>query len=322
MSAGPAGVAGGVRRGRRRVLMAAVLGLSPFGSMTLFAQASTTTPAIVSDDWRGYGSAAEVRAAYSNRDRRFWNFGGVDSSSIDLVPDPVFGRVVKLTFPRMVPFYDLTRARSGMPGRVVRMRIRLPQAMDAVWVRGRYKFEYDPTRQPNGWLTKSPNDPSPFGGSYKLFFLHWEAPYSERGALTYSNSARLDYQYYVTGLQKTSRRVGGASPHGLNQRGAPEFRDREWYEFVFLHRKTGPTTSESGAWVRRLTSGGGTSEQPGPWSWSVQDVTFSGEVPRVASVEFGGNKNHGNEFDQWILWGPWAILDASRDVNPFGVPFR
>ncbi len=320
MSGGAAALRRGVGRlsGWAAVCQAMVVTAAP----PLAGQTATRADTVAAEDWRAYRSTADLRSAYASRGRRLWNFGGVDSSSVELVPDPVFGKALQVTFPRMTPFYDLSRHPSGKPGRVVRLRVRLPEPLDAVWVRGRYRFEYDPAKQPTGWLTKSPNDPSPYGGSYKLFFLHWEAPYSERGALVYSNTSRLDYQYYVTGLRRTGRRIGGASGQGLNQRGAPEFRDREWYEFVYLHRKTGPSTSESGAWVRRLTTGGGAVQQPGPWSWTLQSVSFSGEIPRVASVEFGGNKNHGNEFDQWILWGPWEILDASRHQNPFGVPSR
>jgi hypothetical protein len=289
----------------------------------VFIAAQATPPGervVASDNWSAYSTDADLRGAYSGRKGTIWNFGGVDWSKISLVPDPVFGKVLRLGFPQQSPFYDLASFPRGKPGSVMRLRVKLPAPMEALWVRGRFKFEYDASKQPYGWATKSPNDPSPLGGSYKLFFLHWEAPYSERGSLVYTNSKRLDFEYYITKLTKTGRRIGGGKAHGLNESTAPEFSNREWYEFVFLHRQTGPTTTQAGSWVRRLTTRGGSVEHPGPWMWTLQEYRFSGNVPRASYLEFGGNKNHGNEFDQWVLWGPWEVVDARAHANPFSVP--
>jgi hypothetical protein len=87
-----------------------------------------------------------------------------------------------------------------------------------------------------------------------------------------------------------------------------------------MYKKTGANSAESGAWVRRLTTGAGTAQAPSPWRWVRRAHTFNAPIPRAVSVEFGGNKNHGNEFDQWILWGPYEIVDGTSFANPFGVP--
>jgi hypothetical protein len=187
-------------------------------------------------------------------------------------------------------------------------------------VRGRYKFDYDPVKQPYGWITKSPNDPSPYGGAYKLFFMHWESPYYERGSLVYNNFTKLDFQFYINTLTQTSETVLAGQGGQMNEPGAPEFTNHEWYEFVYMYKKTGANSAESGAWVRRLTTGAGTVQAPSPWRWVRRAHTFNAPIPRAVSVEFGGNKNHGNEFDQWILWGPYEIVDGTSFANPFGVP--
>ncbi len=283
---------------------------------------STTFQAVVRDEWSHYATDADLKTAYTGtgNPRKIW--GSVDWTKVSLVPDPVFGKALRLTFQQQTPFFDLTTNPSGKPGAVMRMLIAFPQTMDAIWVRGRYKFDYDPAVQPYGWIAKSPNDPSPYGGAYKLFFMHWESPYYERGSLVFNNGARLDFQYYVNSLTMTSETVLGGRGGQLNEAGAPEFTNREWYEFVYLHRKTGPTTSESGAWVRQLTTGAGTLQLPGPWRWVRRSHAFDAPIPSAVSVEFGGNKNHGNEFDEWIIWGPYEIVDASRYANPFGVPMN
>jgi len=286
-------------------------------------QATDSFSTVAEEDWTRFADDAAMRAAYAGgRGRAIWSPGRMDWSQVSLVSDRIWGRALRVTFPKQDPFYDLAKHAKGKPGATLRIIVKFPTPAEAVWVRGRFRFEYDAARQPYGWVTKSPNDRSPLGGSYKLFFLHWMSPYSERGSLVYTNTRRLDYEYYATGQRRTVRELGGSpgTSGGMNELSAPEFKDREWYEFVFLHHKTGATTSRAGSWVRRLTSGGGTTLAPGRWNWVLKDYTWSVAAPLAKSVEFGGNKNHGNEFDQWIVWGPWQVIDALRYPNPFGVP--
>jgi hypothetical protein len=274
---------------------------------------------VTGDQWSLYNADADVKNVYSVSGGRKKIWGQIDWTKVNLLADPIFGKALRVTLLQQNPFYDLALYPDGRPGATARMQVIFPAPMNAMWVRGRVKFDYDPIKQPNGWLTKSPNDPSPWGGSYKLFFMHWTSPYYERGSFVYTNTRRLDFEYYVNTLTKSETVIAGAGGQ-MNEVGAPEFSDREWYEFVYMHKKTGPNTTEAGAWFRRLTTGKGTISSPGAWRWVIRGYTFSGAVPAAVSIEFGGNKNHGNEFDQWVIWGPYEVVDAYLHSNPFGVP--
>lgn len=269
---------------------------------------------LASDDWSRYNTDSELLKAYDGQAGSKGS-GPQLVGKMVLVPDAMFGKAMKARFTKQAPFYDLAIWKDGRPGDVVRVSIPLPTAPKGIWVRFRFRFVWDAVNQPYGWVTKSPNDPSPFGGSYKVFFMHWSPPFSERGSLVYTNTRRLDFEYYITGLTKTERLLGSSLvDSGMNRSGAPEFTNGGWMEAVYLTRTIAPTVTEAGMWVRQLTP------VLQPWEWVLRETTFSQPVPTVRNLEFGGNKNHGNEFDQWIVWGPWQVYDATQAVNPFGVP--
>lgn len=285
------------------------------------ARADTVEPDYA-DDFSRYRNDEEFRRAYSGKGRRVWNFGGVDWAAIEVVDDPVFGKALRTTQQRQAPFFDLAKAPQGKPGAVQRTEIRFNKGpLSGVWVRFYVRFAVPPGH-PYGWRTKAPSDPSPHGGAYKIFFLHWDRPYRERGAITYSNSTRLDAQFYVTGLKKVreTRLPGSGTAQGLSEGGGAEWRSGEWLEMTYYYQRRGGNVARAGAWVRRYSSDGRVS--PGPYRWWLSESEFAGPPPFAASMELGGNKNHGNEFDQYVIWGPWRVVDAERNPNPFGVPMR
>ncbi|MCC7133750.1 MAG: hypothetical protein IT352_13910 [Gemmatimonadales bacterium] len=286
---------------------------------------SVTPPAnytaLYSDDFSGYATDAAVQSAYSNNNNHeLWGFSPVPWSKTGLVSDNVFGKALKTVHEQQTPYYDLAKYPAGMPGATTRMRVYFSQGkMSHLWVRFYVRFGA-PASNPSGWRTKSANDPSPYGGAYKVFFLHWEAPYYERGALAYSNTQRLDAQFYVNQVSKISETglPGSGASHSLTNNDGSEFTTGEWYEMIFLYQKTGTTTARSGAWIRKYTVNG--QKNPQPYKWWASDNVMAGATPLAEYMELGGNKNHGNEFDQWVIWGPWEVVDGTKHYNPWGVP--
>jgi len=296
-------------------------GRADTSAIAIGAPTGTSYTTEYADDYSAYADDAALQTAYSSNGRRIWNFGGIDWSKVNLVPDPVFGKALRTTHQKQTPFFDLVNAPSGLPGAVQRVEVKFTKGpMAAVWVRFFVRFDA-PAGHPYGWRTKSPNDPSPFGGSYKVFFLHWSSPYSERGSLVYTNTFRLDAEFYVAGLAKLSEGPlpgsGGAHDLTNSSRGA-EWTDGQWYEMIYLYKRVGGNTARAGAWVRRYTQNGRVS--PAPFRWWMGEASFVSAPPTASSFELGGNKNHGNEFDQYVIWGPWEVVDADKFPNPWGVP--
>lgn len=296
-------------------------GKADTSSVTVGAPSGSYTPEYA-DDFSAYADDGALRAAYTSGGRRIWNFGGIDWSKVNLVADPVFGKALRTTQQQQTPFFDLVNAPNGLPGAVQRTEVTFTKgALSGVWVRFYVRFDA-PAGHPYGWRTKSPNDPSPFGGAYKVFFLHWSAPYSERGAIVFSNTSRLDAQFYVTGLAKVTEGAlpGSGSSQGLTKGDGTEWRDGQWYEMIYHYKRLGNNIAQAGAWVRRYTANG--QVNPGPYRWWMGQAQFVGQPPTASAMELGGNKNHGNEFDQYVIWGPWQVVDADKFANPFGVPMN
>ncbi|MFL5542312.1 MAG: hypothetical protein ACJ8J0_25215, partial [Longimicrobiaceae bacterium] len=255
--------------------------------------------AVLGDDWKAYASKSQLQAA-----QYFW---WVDAAGrnvydfVDLVPDPTFGQVVRITFPQ----------NSGSSGSSPRIAQDLPAPLDKVWYRFKVKFA-------PGWTSVGP-DPAGWANSYKLAFLDW-AGYNGRMEIEYSNSTD-----YITGAAvqtgsgtwinyNSSLVSGSAANFG---RTTTEWSDGEWWEFVMYYNKTGPTTASSYYWRRRLTSGGQVQNNP----WVLFGENLSGSAtPQVSGIQLGINRNKNNPTTMYLYWGPWEVVDGARYANPFGMP--
>ena len=252
---------------------------------------------IIGDDWKGYQTEAQLKSA-----SLFWWFDSRDVYSfVDLVTDPTFGQVVRITFPQ----------NSGALGPVPRMKKGLPQPLDDMWYR--WTMKYEP-----GWTTVGP-DPAGHANSYKIAFWTWNT-WNGRGEVELSNTSQ-----YITGMgvvdsqgnqqRYTTQMLPGSAPNF--GRITTEWSDNEWWEFVVHYEKKTNTSADNSFWRRRLTTNGAIA--PGPWTfvgWNASGAT----VPSVAAVELGANKNKNNPTDMYIYWGPWEVVDGSKSANPFNVP--
>ncbi|HEU0051569.1 MAG TPA: hypothetical protein VFQ39_00285, partial [Longimicrobium sp.] len=256
--------------------------------------------AVVGDDWKAYSTKSQLQGA-----GLFW---WVDAAGrnvydyVDLMPDPVFGQVVRITFPQ----------NSGSSGSSPRIAKDLPAPLDRMWYRWRMKFA-------PGWTSAGP-DPAGWANSYKIAFWTWKNYYG-RGELEYSNTTQ-----YITGtgvqepstgqyLNYTETLLAGSAADFGNA--SAEWTDGEWYEFVVYYEKTGATTANQHYWRRRLTTGGQVASNP----WLYHGYRMSGSTtPQVAHVELGINRNKNNPATMYLYWGPWEVVDGSQYPNPFGMP--
>jgi hypothetical protein len=252
---------------------------------------------VAGDDWSSYASVEALKDA-----EYFWWFDDRDVYRfVELVPDPLFGRVLRITFPQ----------NQGSPGSSPRMAKRLPAPLSDLWLR--WKVRFTP-----GWTTHGP-DPAGAADSYKLAFFTWDGP-DGRGELQFSNGTD-----YITGVSVrdptggyypfTETLLPGASA-SFGQV-TTEWTDGEWWEYVIHYRVTAPEAARFQYWRRRLTERGRV--QPGPWSYHGMEMR-GWPVPRVAKVELGANKNKSNPRDLSLSWGPWEVVDGTRYPYPFGVP--
>ena len=260
---------------------------------------------VAGDDWR-YANHAALRAA----DYFWWNDSRDVYSFVQLVADPTFNQVVRITQP----------VNSGSPGPSPRLLKRF-SPLNKMWFRWRMKFS-------PGWTTVGP-DPAA-ANSYKIAF--WTFPtHDGRGALEYTNTDQyipelgvLDrstgqyLNYTETPLPGSQSNFGSVSSDA-SVFGSNAWQDNEWWEFVVYYEKTGANSARQLFWRRRLTSNGAL--QNG--SWVFTGWTMNGALtPQVYSVELGANKNRSTPREQHIYWGPWEVVDGDKYPDPFGMPNR
>ncbi|MFL5542313.1 MAG: hypothetical protein ACJ8J0_25220 [Longimicrobiaceae bacterium] len=291
----------GATTGTFRVTATAAGGISGGADVTVTAAPPAGSySAVVSEDWHGYASKTALRQA-----QYFWWFDSAGRdvyNYVDLVQDPTFGQVARITFPQ----------NSGSPGSSPRITRALPAPLGDLWYR--WKMKYQP-----GWTTVGP-DPSGSANSYKIAFFTWETGFGSRGELELSNSTQ-----YITGvgvqnaagsyLQYTETLLPGSAASFGNV--GTEWSDGEWWEYVVHYRKTGASSALYQYWRRRLTSGGSVA----PGAWTYHGMSMSGSAtPRVASVDLGCNKNKNNPSTMYIYWGKWEVVDGAAYPNPFAMP--
>jgi hypothetical protein len=293
------------RRTLAAVLAAAALAACDEGSGEVTApeavaaggasSAITTTgyTAVAGDDWKAYAGKADLRAA-----GKFWWFRSEDVYNyVDLVQDPVFGQVARITFQQSS---DIGWAPSIDEGFA---------PLDRMWYR--YRMKYHP-----GWTTVGPL-PSGHANAYKVAFWLWEG-YSGRGQIELSNTDQYILGFGVNNngsyLQYTERTLPGSTTFG---RVTTEWTDNEWWEFVVYYEKTGATSARQHWWKRRLTNGGVIAGNP----WTYVGMEFTGAAtPRVRGITLGANKNKNNPGTMHISWGPYEVVDGTRYPNPWNMP--
>ena len=261
---------------------------------------STQVPAatkLVGDDWTRFQSKTDLRNS-----NYFWWFDSRDVYDfVDLVQDPTFGQVVRITFPQ----------NTGGPGSSPRLKKTLPSPQEGIWYRFRMKYS-------QGWSSAGP-DPAGHANSYKIAFWTWEG-YDGRGEVLLTNTFDYGTGVGVLGSSGYLNYSETALPNSAPNFGriTTEWTDGEWYEFVILYQKTGANSARHAYWRRRLTTAGRIS----PGAWVFHGLSIAGAVtPRVTSVELGANRNKNNPSTMYIYWGPWEVVAARGTENPFGVPY-
>jgi hypothetical protein len=283
----------GAAAGPFRVVARAANGLADTVAGTISSPPATSYAVVAGDDWKRYGSDADLRGA------GFWWFRGEDVHDyVHLARDPLFGQVVRVTFPQ-----------SAEAGWAPSLDRALAQPLERMWFR--YRVRHEP-----GWTTAGPA-PSGHANAYKQAFWLWEG-YQGRGQIEISNTDEYVLGFGVSDngsyLRYSERALPGSTSFG---RITTEWTDGEWWEFVVHYEKTGPTSARQRWWKRRLTRGGAIASEP----WTFVGIEVGGATtPRVRGITLGANKNKSNPTTMRLFWGPWEVVDGTRHPDPWKMP--
>lgn len=271
----------------------------------------------------------------------------------DLVPDPLFGKVVRYNGGPHLNIADPTQ-----PGRVATHQIAigtLAGKPNATWWTAPDGKSWYPThvwvRQ---FLRFSPNwtGLSQSGGQgsadYKTMFLRYYNSSARhefkvtairewilsggdpgltqvsQGTLPWNTVLSINVQYGVSGYYGVDL-YKMVKPTALDGKCYPSVvpcapaGDSEWYEIV-MHHKTIGERGEFTQYVRRYTLGGA----PNPGTWMINAHYFvgkAGEVfPGVSHYQMGVNRNRQYDWVMYHYWGPYEVVDGSVYPNPWGLP--
>ena len=288
----------GATAGSYRVIATGPGGLADTSAVTV-TSTSTGTPGqysrIVGDDWKGYQSKAQLKAA----DQFWWFRSGDVWNEVDLVQDPTFGQVARIRFLQSTEADWAPKLSASFTPR------------DKIWYRWRMK--YSP-----GWTTVG-TTPAGYNNAYKVAFWLWDG-YEGRGQVEIANTSEYVLGWRVSqpnggaALQYTQRELPGSQSWGHV---STEFTDNQWWEYVIYYEKTGTNSARNHWWKRRLTNNGAIANNP--WTYIGIEVTGA-TTPRVNGIMLGANKNRNNTSTAYIYWGPWEVVDGSQYRNPFGMP--
>jgi hypothetical protein len=165
-----------------------------------------------------------------------------------------------------------------------------------------------------GWTTRGP-EPAGSNNSYKIAFITWSGA-SQRMDLTWANTDRYVFgaSYGLTRTEITLPTTTG----WYNAAEATEWDGVEWWEFVMNYERISPTEGLNRFWRRQLTSNGVMVNKPFSFSGWKHTATV-GTLPRAAAISLGANKNNCTPNEQFILWGPYEVVDGSINSNPYGL---
>jgi|GEM_PF-712617 len=266
-------------------------------SATVRVTAPTTPPpggaytTVAGTDWRSFADNAAMQRAGLFR----WSDARNVNSYVDLVSDPVFGKVARVTQP-------------GGTTATPQMHKALPTSMNKMWLRYRVKFS-------SRW---TPNGSGSGPAHFMLAQWNWGS-HLRFGGLDIQNTS------YIPQFSVKDRRTNGwvrfnessLSPDWTLGSITDEWNSQEWYEFVVYYEKLSDTSARQHLWKRKLTSNGQVTN--GPWQYAGLQAT-SAPVPNIASITFGAEKNRVTPSTQHVFWGPWEVVDGSRYNNPWGMP--
>ena len=284
-----AGSAGGLFK----LIASAANGLADTSTIAITAPPPPGSPftKLLGDDWLGYTSATALRAAAYFA----WSDPRDVYSFVDLVNDPTFGQVVRLTQPA---------GSTASP----RLSKNLPSPRDRVWYRWKMKFS-------PGWTTAGTGTGA---STYGLAEWRWSSHVGQ-GTLSFQSSAysiafsvrertTLAYVRYTETPLSTALNFGAVNS---------EWSSGEWWEYVVYYERTSATTARQHFWRRPLTVSGAVA--PGPWIYYGFALS-GGNTPNVASIVLGMTKSKGTVTTQYIYLGPWEVVDGAVFPNPFGMP--
>lgn len=244
-------------------------------------------------DWADFASMAEVQAL------GFWGWGSAISESVynflSLVPDPVFGQVIRAEYRQSnTEIYNPRGSRQ------------LPYDLADAWLR--FRIRWIP-----GWTTVG-SLPSGYANSWKMAFLNWRGM-GARMEIEFSNTSQ-----YILGagflrpdgvwIRPQNSPLPGSQPW---PNASEEWTSGEWYEYVMHYQRVDSTTCKSEFWMKKLADSA--------YRYQGEQSVFPApdSPPLVRGVELPANKNKMNPQTMYIDWGPWEVVDGAVYPNPFGV---
>jgi hypothetical protein len=136
------------------------------------------------------------------------------------------------------------------------------------------------------------------------------------GGLSITNVITMDQQYGISGFPYVDDFPAHKAPPFPPQ--APSGNGNgEWIQVVMHHEKKGFRREGTTYW-RQYTVGGVVNPQP--WKIVSQGRDFTADGTGINKYEMGVNRN-----DKWpapmnLYWGPYEVVDGSVYPNPWNVP--
>ena len=246
----------------------------------------------------------------------------------DLVPDPLFGRVIRYNGGP-----ELNIASPRMPGRVAVHGVNFAPLAD-VWVRQFVRFSSN--------YTTIGRRGGQGAASHKMMFLRYQGSPARHdwvlegprgmtmetgrsqgkvvaaGNLPWHNTRTMETLYGAKGWPFADAFPMIGSPVGPP--GAPVGQGTgEWYELVLHHRASGERAEHTLAWRQYTTHG---TVAPGRWSMIARWEQFAaGQQWRpIVRYEMGVNRNRQWDEPMFVFWGPYEVVDGSKYPNPWNLP--
>jgi hypothetical protein len=298
---------------------------------------------LAAQDWSLYANKAALAGLFGCEGNRQNEAPAISPVDLlwDLIPDPIFGKVVRYNGELAFNSSVAGGARIATHGVGLGLKNIQPNASWVPKLESSGDTYYRPTHV---WVRQFIRyDPHWITFDHKAMFLRYRdggrhefkigtggrqiahvlnnpaaGTLVGEGHLPISNVQTINAQYGVTGypffdafpIIKVSHNPPPA-PYG-NGNG-------EWVEVIILHELVAGTFRRVGvAYWRQYTVGGVVNPQP--WKIDALYRDFSATGSGVNRYEMGVNRN-----DKWpaamnVYWGPYEVVDGSVFPNPFGVP--
>ncbi len=257
----------------------------------------------------------------------------------DLVPDPIFGKVVRYNGDPSLNTTNDNQGRIATHGTGLGSKSVQPTAAWLPQVEGDGSTYYYPT---DLWVSQFVRfDPQWSTVDYKAMFLRYRVGGRHEfkigtggrriahelgnpaagalvgeGVLPISNVPTIDQLYGITGYPGPDAfpmiNVAASPPMAPSGNG-----NGEWWQIIIRHQKVGLRRIGIAYW-RQYTVGGAVNPQPWKIVGRFSDFTTIGNG--INRYEMGVNRN-----DKWpaamnLYWGPYEIVDGSRYPNPWNLP--